>query len=207
VDHLWISNSLTNLDEGCSNTLHSFKYEPVFQNGKVTRLGQPSQFLEVYVLSRILASSRYLILIAVLGSFGAFITLLLAGALQIVLTIVQTVTQLDPTSKGLKALSLSFIEIIDVFLLATVFYIVALGLYELFIDTDIQLPAWLSIQDLDDLKNKLASVVIVVLGVLFLGKALEQKSTDILPYGAAVALVIAALTYFLSQKVKKSKPE
>jgi uncharacterized membrane protein YqhA len=159
------------------------------------------------VLSRILASSRYLILIAVLGSFGAFITLLLAGALQIVLTIVQTVTQLDPTSKGLKALSLSFIEIIDVFLLATVFYIVALGLYELFIDTDIQLPAWLSIQDLDDLKNKLASVVIVVLGVLFLGKALEQQSPDILPYGAAVALVIAALTYFLSQKVKKSKSE
>ncbi len=159
------------------------------------------------MLSRILASSRYLILVAVLGSLAAFIALLLSGALQIGLTIFYAITEPNITSKGLKALSLSFIEIIDVFLLATVFYIVALGLYELFIDTNIELPSWLSIQDLDDLKNKLASVVIVVLGVLFLGQALEWQGDNILSYGVAVALVIAALTYFLSQKDKKSKSE
>jgi uncharacterized membrane protein YqhA len=158
------------------------------------------------VLSRILASSRYLILIAVLGSLSAFVALLIAGALQIGLTIFYAVTEPNITSKGLKALSLSFIEIIDVFLLATVFYIVALGLYELFIDANIVVPSWLSIQDLDDLKSKLASVVIVVLGVLFLGQALEWQGNDILSYGVAVALVIAALTYFL-QKSKKSKSE
>lgn len=158
------------------------------------------------MLSRILASSRYLILIAVLGSLSAFVALLIAGALQIGITIFYTITAPDITSKGLKALSLSFIEIIDVFLLATVFYIVALGLYELFIDANIVVPSWLSIQDLDDLKSKLASVVIVVLGVLFLGQALEWKGNDILSYGVAVALVIAALTYFL-QKSKKSKSE
>jgi uncharacterized membrane protein YqhA len=158
------------------------------------------------VLSRILASSRYLILIAVLGSLSAFVALLIAGALQIGITIFYAITAPDITSKGLKALSLSFIEIIDVFLLATVFYIVALGLYELFIDANIVVPSWLSIQDLDDLKSKLASVVIVVLGVLFLGQALEWKGNDILSYGVAVALVIAALTYFL-QKSKKSKSE
>jgi uncharacterized membrane protein YqhA len=158
------------------------------------------------VLSRILASSRYLILIAVLGSLSAFVALLIAGALQIGLTIFYAITEPNITSKGLKALSLSFIEIIDVFLLATVFYIVALGLYELFIDANIVVPSWLSIQDLDDLKSKLASVVIVVLGVLFLGQALEWQGNDILSYGVAVALVIAALTYFL-QKSKKSKSE
>ena len=159
------------------------------------------------MLSRILASSRYLILIAVLGSLGAFIALLIAGALQIGRTIFYAITEPNITSKGLKALALSFIEIIDVFLLATVFYIVALGLYELFIDTDIVVPSWLSIQDLDDLKNKLVSVVVVVLGVLFLGRALEWQGDDILPYGITVALVIAALSYFLSQKSKKSKSE
>jgi uncharacterized membrane protein YqhA len=158
------------------------------------------------VLSRILASSRYLILIAVLGSLTAFVALLIAGALQIGLTVFYAVTEPAITSKGLKALSLSFIEIIDVFLLATVFYIVALGLYELFIDAKIVVPSWLSIQDLDDLKSKLASVVIVVLGVLFLGQALEWQGNDILSYGVSVALVIAALTYFL-QKSKKSKSE
>jgi uncharacterized membrane protein YqhA len=161
---------------------------------------------EVYVFSRILASSRYLILVAVLGSLGAFIALLISGALQIGVTIFYAITTPNITSKGLKALSLSFIEIIDVFLLSTVFYIVALGLYELFIDANIVVPSWLSIRDLDDLKGKLASVVIVVLGVLFLGEALEWQGTDILAYGVSVALVIAALTFFL-QKSKKSKSE
>ncbi len=157
------------------------------------------------MLSRILASSRYIILIAVLGSLGAFIALLISGALQIGIIIFYAITEPNISSKGLKALSLAFIEIIDIFLLATVFYIIALGLYELFIDANVELPNWLSFQDLDDLKNKLASVVIVVLGVLFLGQALEWKGNDILSYGVAVALVIAALTYFLSQKDKKSK--
>jgi uncharacterized membrane protein YqhA len=158
------------------------------------------------VLSRILASSRYIILIAVLGSLSAFVALLIAAALQIGLTIFYAITEPNVTSKGLKALALSFIEIIDVFLLATVFYIVALGLYELFIDAKIVVPSWLSIQDLDDLKSKLASVVVVVLGVLFLGQALEWQGNDILSYGVSVALVIASLTYFL-QKSKKSKSE
>jgi hypothetical protein len=49
--------------------------------------------------------------------------------------------------------------------------------------------------------------VIVVLGVLFLGQVISWDGTrDLLGFGAAVALVIAALTYFLSQKARKDKP-
>jgi uncharacterized membrane protein YqhA len=159
------------------------------------------------VLSRILASSRYLILVAVLSSLCSFITLLIAGALLIGRTIFQAIAEPNISSKGINVLSLSFIETIDLFLLATVFYIVALGLYELFIDTNIELPIWLSIQDLDDLKHKLTSVVIVVLGVQFLSAAIEWEGHDILSYGIAIALVTASLSYFLSQKSKKSKSE
>jgi uncharacterized membrane protein YqhA len=159
------------------------------------------------VLSRILASSRYLILLAVLGSLAAFIALLVSGALLIGLTIFQAIMKPDISSKGIDILSLSFIETIDLFLLATVFYIVALGLYELFIDANIELPSWLAIQDLDDLKHKLTSVVIVVLGVQFLSAAIEWEGHDILSYGIAISLVTASLAYFLSQKSKKSKSE
>jgi uncharacterized membrane protein YqhA len=52
----------------------------------------------------------------------------------------------------------------------TVFYIIALGLYELFVDDRVELPQWLIIRNIDDLKNKLAGVVVVVMAVLFRGR-------------------------------------
>jgi uncharacterized membrane protein YqhA len=55
------------------------------------------------------------------------------------------------------------------------------------------------------LKEKLVGVIIVVMAVLFLGK-LEgwDGKTDLLNPGVSIAVMIAALTYFISQK-KKSK--
>ena len=48
-------------------------------------------------------------------------------------------------------------------------------------------------------------MVIVVLGVFFLGQSLSWDGTrDLLPLGAAIALVIAALTFFLA--VTRAKP-
>lgn len=47
----------------------------------------------------------------------------------------------------------------------------------------------------------LIGVVIVVLGVLFLGEvAAWDGERDLLRYGAGIALVIGALTYFLGQR-------
>ncbi len=160
------------------------------------------------MLRRILAASRFLVLFAVAGSFAAFATLLVWGAVRTVAIVAHLLAAPDVSAKGLKTLSLAFIEIIDVFLLATVFYIVALGLYELFIDDRIELPAWLAIHDLEDLKVKLTSIVVVVLGVVFLGHAVKwDGGVELLHLGAAIALVVGALTYFLSQKTRKSKAD
>ena len=100
-------------------------------------------------------------LIAVLGSFAASVTLLLYGAAETVATIAQVITAGPVSSANSKILVLSFIEVVDLFLLATVFYITALGLYELFIDERIKVPDWLEIHTIDDLKTKLASVIVV----------------------------------------------
>lgn len=75
---------------------------------------------------------------------------------------------------------------------------IALGLYELFIDNTLKLPEWLQIRTFDDLKNKLVGVVLVVLAVLFLGHVVAwDGSRDLLGFGLAIAAVIAALTFFL----------
>lgn len=159
------------------------------------------------MVQRLLARSRYLIIIAVVGSFLAALTLIVYGGIEALVLVVETVTTGTVSSKGAKALALAFIELVDLFLLGTVFYIIAMGLYELFISDAIPLlPSWLEIHDLDDLKDKLASVVVVVMGVLFLGQVVTwDGQRDLLGYGIAIALVIAALTYFLSQKPKKDK--
>ena len=160
------------------------------------------------MLHRILARSRYLMLIAVLGSFAASVTLLIYGAAETIMTIAQIITAGAVSSENSKKLVLSFIEVVDLFLLATVFYITALGLYELFIDERIKVPHWLEIHTIDDLKSKLTSVIVVVLSVLFLSEVVKWNgATNIFPFGASIALVIAALTYFLSSQVKKPKSD
>ena len=152
-------------------------------------------------MSTLLGASRFMVILAVIGALLAATTLIVYGLLETVQLILKTIQDGEVTRKVAKGLALEFIEIIDLFLLGTVFYIVAIGLYELFISTNVKLPSWLSINNLDDLKNKLIAVVIVVLGVLFLGQVVSwDGERDLLGYGAAVALVIGALSYFLSQK-------
>jgi uncharacterized membrane protein YqhA len=157
----------------------------------------------MHIIRRILSASRYLILLAVLGSFIATVLLLGYGMLY-ELRVILSSPIAEISSKGLKTMVISLIEIIDLFLLGTGFYIIALGLYELFIDDQVPMPAWLQIHNFDDLKNKLVSILIVVLGVTFLSQALRwEGDQDLLGYGIAIGLVIAALAYFIGVKSKK----
>lgn len=151
------------------------------------------------MLRPILNASRYLVIAAVVGSLAASLALFAYGLAETVLVIVQAIAKAEVSSKGAKALALEFIEIVDLFLLGTVLLMISLGLYELFINSDLKLPEWLQIRTFDDLKLKLVGVVIVVLAVLFLGHVVAWNGErDLLRLGAGVAAVIAALTYFLS---------
>ena len=150
------------------------------------------------MLAALLNRSRYLVIIAVLGSLAAAAALFAYGAAETFSVISRTIARMDISSKGAKQLALSFIEIVDLFLLGTVLLMIALGLYELFIDNKLKLPEWLQIRTFDDLKNKLVGVVLVVLAVLFLGHVVAwDGSRDLLGFGLAIAAVIAALTFFL----------
>jgi uncharacterized membrane protein YqhA len=99
-----------------------------------------------------------------------------------------------------KYIAVGAIELIELFLLGTVLYVVALGLYQLFIDRDINLPEWLEVRTLDNLKERLLGTVIVILAVSFVGFAVTwDGSFTILALGGAVGLVIASLAFTLSQ--------
>jgi uncharacterized membrane protein YqhA len=157
------------------------------------------------MLRTILASSRFFIAIAVLGSFIASVALIVYGGI-VVIDVTWHAFSGEFSPEGAKDLAVEFIEMIDLFLLGTVLYIVALGLYELFIDAELPMPNWLLIQDLDDLKDKLIGVVIVLLGVTFLGKVVTWDGTrDILYFGVAIGIVILALGGFSAIAPRKGR--
>ncbi len=153
------------------------------------------------MIRHIVSYSRFLFVIPAIGAFILSVGLFLYGAFLTVQATVLWFGSLSLSASSGKAFIATSIQIVDIFLVATVVYLISLGLYSLFVDDQLPLPAWLEIHDLDDLKSKLVAVVIVVLGVLFLGQAVTATGeTSLLNLGAAVALVIAALTYYLSLK-------
>jgi uncharacterized membrane protein YqhA len=92
----------------------------------------------------------------------------------------------------------------DLFLVGATLMISAFGLYSLFITGTeagglaLRLPRWLRMHDLNDLKARVISMIILVAGVTFVDVAVESKDDlNTLYLGGAVALVIVALTAFL----------
>ena len=152
-------------------------------------------------LRNIFAASRFIIGLAVLGSFVGSAILLVIATITLFSLAWNEIANFDPsnlTGHHIDRLAVDLIEITDIILLGTVLYIVALGLYQLFIDHNLALPRWLKVNDLTDLKRDLIGVVVVLLGVSFLGEVVNwEGENNLLPLGAAIALVIAALGFIL----------
>jgi uncharacterized membrane protein YqhA len=149
--------------------------------------------------SRLLASSRYVITIAALGTFVSGTVMLIFGTLAVIDIAIDAFVAFNLSTHAVEELAVEFIKLTDVFLLGTVLYIVSLGLYELFVDPTLPLPQWLIIKDLEHLKEKLIGVIIVLLGVTFLGEIVSwDGESDILRLGLAIALVVAALSFVLT---------
>lgn len=159
-------------------------------------------------MKNFLENSRLVILLGILGTFLASLTLFIFGLGGILVAVWEGLSASSPFGyDNLKELSIVLIQAIDIFLLATVLYIIALGLYELFIDESLDLPNWLEVRTLDDLKGRLLGVIVVILPVTFLGKLVEwRKGQDILWLGLAVGSVmlsIAAIQYIAVLKKQK----
>ena len=150
-------------------------------------------------LGNIFLLSRYLIMITIIALFIGAIIVVAGGIAELYQIILHLVSGgLGEGGLG-QALSVSMTEIIDLFLLAIVLVIIALGLYQLFIDQKISLPGWLNTTSLEALKIRLLVVIVVLLAVIFLGAVPESEGGIALAgMGIGVAAVIFAIGYILS---------
>ena len=144
-------------------------------------------------MNRILARARYAVFIPALASILGALLLMFQGSVAMVQTIVDVVTE------GTK-LKLTIVEIltaVDAILLGTVLLVIGYGLYELFIDEDLDVPPWLQVQDLDDLKSKLIGVVVAIISVIFVGVFVDtDRAADVISYGVGAGALVTGLAVF-----------
>ena len=155
-------------------------------------------------MTRFLAACRFILIIPVVGCVLLTAGVVVMGVGRIFTGGAKILRAGDFGPKASKILSLAVIEIIDLFLIGTVAYIAAVGLYRLFISNrQIELPMRLKINTLKDLEDKIIGVLVAALAVAFLGQAAgASEPAALLSYGGGIALVIAALAFFMRQNNK-----
>jgi uncharacterized membrane protein YqhA len=154
-------------------------------------------------MRQILGLTRYAVVVPAIASIIGALLLMAQGSIEMVIVVYQSVT----TDTYLKDTIVDVLTAVDAILLGTVLLVIGYGLYELFIDTEIKVPAWLQVRDLDDLKSKLIGVVVAIIAVVFVGVFVDSNRADeVLSYGLGAGALVAGLAIFAIATRKSDKP-
>lgn len=144
-------------------------------------------------MRKILGLTRYAVVVPAIASMIGALLLMVQGSIEILMVV------FDSIFKGsyLKVTIVDVLTAVDAILLGTVLLVIGFGLYELFVDTRIEVPAWLQINDLDDLKSKLIGVVVAIIAVVFVGVFVDaNRAADVVAYGVGAGALVAGLALF-----------
>ena len=150
-------------------------------------------------MKTIIEKSKYLSLIAV-------ITLLLTFALSLFWGIAQAIKAWGKIILSLGQspdIILSILKLIDTFLVAIVLYILAASIYELFVGK-VELPSKLVARSLPELKNKLSSVIVLVMAVHFVEVIFKEGITELEKAWHAIAISLVAIVLIAFSRVDSS---
>ena len=144
-------------------------------------------------MNRVIAFTRFAVFIPAMASILGAILLMIQGSVEMIRTIINAAVN------GTK-LKLTIVEVltaVDAILLGTVLLVIGYGLYELFIDEDLEVPVWLQVHDLDDLKSKLIGVVVALIAVIFVGVFVDtNRAEDVISFGVGAGALVTGLALF-----------
>lgn len=144
-------------------------------------------------MRKILGLTRYAVVIPSIASIIGALLLMAQGSIEIVL-IVRDAVLLETY---LKDTIVDVLTAVDAILLGTVLLVIGYGLYELFVDTRLEVPTWLQVRSLDDLKSKLIGVVVAIIAVVFVGVLVDtNRAADVVSYGVGAGALVAGLALF-----------
>ena len=144
-------------------------------------------------MRKIVGLTRYTVFIPAIAAMIGALLLMALGSIAIIVAVVNSLRQFTP----LKDVIVEVLTAVDGILLGTVLLVIGYGLYELFVDTEIEVPAWLQIKDLDDLKSKLIGVVVAIIAVVFVGVMVDStRASDVVSYGVGAGALVLGLAVF-----------
>jgi len=153
-------------------------------------------------MKKILGLTRYAVFVPAIASIVGALLLMVQGSVEIVQVAIKAVT--DPTN--IKITIVEVLTAVDAILLGTVLLVIGYGLYELFIDSEIEVPLWLRVEDLDDLKSKLIGVVVAIVAVVFVGVFVDsERAGDVISYGVGAGALVVGLAIFAYATRKAEK--
>ncbi|NCV95942.1 MAG: YqhA family protein [Actinobacteria bacterium] len=153
-------------------------------------------------MKRVLGLTRYVVFVPAIASIIGAILLMGQGSLEILKVVYGAVS----SEFGLKETIVEVLTAVDAILLGTVLLVIGYGLYELFIDAEIEVPLWLRVRNLDDLKSKLIGVVVAILAVVFVGVFVDSnRSEDVISYGVGAGALVVGLAIFAFATKKSEK--
>ena len=148
---------------------------------------------------------RFVVILAVILSIVASITLFVIGSWDILYSVIYQNPLLNAEVNNNNDLLFKIISSIDLFLIGIVLLIFGFGVYELFI-SEIDFAkgkfseSTLKISSLDQLKNKIIKVIIIVLIVKFFEKVLKLTPNFTTPEDVlffSVSILSICLGYYL----------
>jgi uncharacterized membrane protein YqhA len=169
---------------------------------------------------RLLWNSRFVVVLAVIASVVSAFAVFYIATVDVAYLVMHlgsyaSSTLSEEARAALRSSTVTHIvEVVDGYLLALVMLIFGLGMYELFVSDIDEARASktssriLVIESLDDLKNRLAKVILMILIVRLFEHAAKMNlasTLDMLYFSGAIALVGLAL--FLSHKAESDHPK
>jgi uncharacterized membrane protein YqhA len=144
-------------------------------------------------VSTFLGKIRFAVIVPALASIVGALLLMAQGSIAMISVVFDTVAN----ASTLKDSIVDVLTAVDAILLGTVLLVIGYGLYELFIDAEIEVPSWLRVRNLDDLKSKLIGVVVAIIAVVFVGVFVDSnRATDVISYGVGAGALVAGLAIF-----------
>jgi uncharacterized membrane protein YqhA len=144
-------------------------------------------------MRRILGLARFAVVVPAIASIIGALLLMAQGSISMINIVFEVITE----GSSLKDSIVDVLTAIDAILLGTVLLVIGYGLYELFIDADIEVPQWLRVNNLDDLKSKLIGVVVAIIAVVYVGVFVDSnRSSDVISYGVGAGALVAGLAIF-----------
>jgi uncharacterized membrane protein YqhA len=166
-------------------------------------------------IERILWQSRFMVFFAVVSAIISALIMIILGCVEVTKVVAEMI-HISSSPEGFEGFSKSsvshLVSAIDDYLIGTVFLIFGIGLYELFIskidvaENDETSSRVLIIHDLDQLKEKIAKVVIMVLIVTFFKHAINFKYDEMINLlYLSIGILLIAVSIYLTHSTPHNK--